>query len=442
MSYDVIVLGSGPAGFYFAKAAANYNKKVLLIENDLLGGTGFRTGCLPVKTYLDGLRRARAVEMANQEDWCKAKVDRSILYQSLNKKIETIEAFMMAQLTAKNIEFLYGDPIFESAKTISLDGQRYTAEHIVIATGTRTNALANCKIDERSILSHKGMVALKTLPSSVIIIGGNVEGIEFASYLCGFGVSVTILALGEELLEGTDVDLSRDSIQFIRDHGGEIHLESAVKSIEVIDDHVRLLLENGKFLEGDKVLITGARSANIPNGLSTLYPALKQGCLSVTDTYESSIDGIYAIGDVNGRHGMAHIAIQQAIQLADYLYRGILPSQNYDSLPRSIFTINEIAGAGLQENACRALGMTYYVKEATFDQSFRGWSKGLSSGKIKIIFNQEDYVMGAWMTGESASDYIGLIGLWIDKKVSLEEIKASLFIHPSVGEGIIDAIIN
>lgn len=442
MSYDVIVLGSGPAGFYFAKAAANYNKKVLLIEKDLLGGTGFRTGCLPVKTYLDGLRRARAVEAANHESWCTARIDKAALYQSLSKKIETIEAFMMKQLTAKNIELLYGEPTFESSKTINVDGQRYTAEHIVIATGTRTNSLANCKIDEAFILTHKGMLALKTLPSSIVIIGGNVEGIEFASYLCGFGVSVTIVALGDQLLEGTDVDLAYESIKFITENGGKFYLESAVKSIETVDDHVELLLDNGTILEADKALITGARSGNIPNGLSMFSPTLEYDCLSVTDTYETSLDGVYAIGDVNGRHGMAHIAIQQGIQLADYLYRGRVPSQNYESLPRSIFTINEIAGAGLQENSCKALGISYYIKEATFDQSFRAWSKALKHGKIKLIFDDRDYLIGAWMTGESASDYIGLIGLWIDRKVSLEAIKATLFIHPSVGEGMIDAIIN
>jgi dihydrolipoamide dehydrogenase len=442
MTYDVIVLGSGPAGFYFAKSAANYNKKVLLIENDLLGGTGFRTGCLPVKAYLDGLRRARAVEETAKEGWFQGQVDQQALYQTLHQKIERVESFLKDQLVARNIDVLQGEPTLQSETHVRVGDTTYRGDYIVLATGTKTKALAGCTIDEDVILTHKGMVGLKSLPSSLTIIGGNVEGIEFASYLSGFGVAVKIVALGRELLEGTDSDLSADTLDYIVENGGEIYLETSVQSIERLENKALVTFKDGSCLETDKVLITGARSASLPKGLEDLNPKIENTCLLVNDTYETSIKGIYAIGDLNGLHGMAHIAIQQGIQLADYLYGGLVPQRNYQSLPRAIFTINEIAGAGLQENDCRQMGIDYTLKEATFDQTFRGWSKGLTYGKIKILLNGENQVIGAWMTGESASDYIGLIGLWIDRKISLEEIKASLFIHPGVGEGILDATIN
>jgi len=442
MTYDVIVLGSGPAGFYFAKTAASHGKKVLIIEKEYLGGTGFRTGCLPVKKYLDGLRQARAVELATNEEWCSGTVDKKKLYTALNKNMSTVEELMNRQLHLRNIDLVYGEPTVESSTCVLVESKKYSASQVVIATGTSTNPLLGCAVDEKIILTHKGMVAQKTLPSSVVIIGGNVEGIEFASYLSGFGVEVTIVALGSELLEGTDRDLCQETLDYIKANNGRVLLKSEVTSIEVSDGQGIVTLADTTELIAEKVLITGARSGNIPRGLEALSPEMSDTCLAVDEHYETSIKGVYAIGDVNGLHGMAHIAIQQGIQLADYLYNGTLPVRNYDSLPRSIFTINEIAGAGLQENACKEMNISYSVKEVAFDQTFRGWSKALRFGKIKLIFDDRQYLIGAWMTGESASDYIGMIGLWIDRKISLEEIKASLFIHPSLGEGLLDAAIN
>lgn len=442
MKYDVIVLGSGPAGFYFAKAAAGYEKKILMVEKDLLGGTGFRTGCLPAKKYLDGLRQARQIESASEMTWCDATVDKKKLYESLNRSIEAIEPFMTQQLKEKGVDVVYGTPELKSKNELKVGQQIYEADHIVVATGTTTLPILGVTIDEEIVLSHKGMTALKTLPKSLIIIGGNVEGIEFASYLVGFGVAVTIVAMADHLLEGTDRDLCVDTLAYIKSNGGKVLLSSLVSAIETLDGQALVRLESGEQLKAEKILITGARSGNLPQGSELLDLEIENTCIKVNRTYQSSIETIYAIGDVNGLHGMAHIAIQQGIQCADYLYAGKIPDQDYKSLPRSIFTIHEIAGAGIQEETCIDEEISYTVKKAVFNQTFRGWSKGLISGSIKIIFDVEEKIIGVWMTGENASDYVGMLGLWIDRGLSLEDIKASLFIHPSVGESVLDALLN
>lgn len=442
MKYDVILLGSGPAGFYFAKTAAAYGKNVLMIEKELLGGTGFRTGCLPAKKYLDGLRQARKIEQASEKTWCQATVDRLALYKQLNQEIDDVEEVMNAQLSGLVVDLVYGDPEIISENSVALGDLVYEAEHIVLATGTKTNPIVGCEIDEEVILTHKGMIAAKDLPNSLIIVGGNVEGIEFASYLSGFGVDVTVIALGDELLEGTDRDLCQETLEVIAEYGGKALLNTAVASINSFANRAEVVLEDGTVIGADKVLITGTRSGNIPTGLNELGILLENTCIKVDTCYKTSIDSIYAIGDVNGLHGMAHIALQQGIQLADYLYGHKKPVQAYESLPRSIFTINEIAGAGLQEDACKAMGIKYTVKSCELKNTFRGWSKDLSYGKVKILFDENECVIGAWVASENASDYIGTIGLWIDRKITLSEIKASLFIHPSIGEGLLDAAIK
>ncbi|MBN2899860.1 MAG: NAD(P)/FAD-dependent oxidoreductase [Clostridia bacterium] len=442
MQYDVIVLGSGPAGFYFAKTAAGYGKKVLLIEKDLMGGTGFRTGCLPVKNYLDGLRRARSVQEADCQDWCQATVDHGKLYQTLNRRLSSVEGLMTAQLKALGVEIIYGEPYVKSGRQVEVDQRIYSASNLVIATGTMTNEILGVAIDEKHILSHKGLVALQTLPSSMVIIGGNVEGIECASYLSGFGVKVTILAMGKELLEGTDRDLCEGTLSYIESNGGCAILNAKVTRIDDMDTDLVVTTESGERFEAEKLLITGARSGNIPKGLDFLNVALENTCLKVNDCYETSLEGVYAIGDVNGLHGMAHIALQQGIQLADYLYAGRQPERHYESLPRAIFTINEIAGAGLQEGDCIERKLPYTVKEMPLEATFRGWSSEVTSGKMKLILGDDGLVLGAWMASERASDFMGTVGLWIDRSVTLEDIKASLFIHPSMGEGLLDASIK
>lgn len=442
MTYDVIVLGSGPAGFYFAKSAAAYGKKVLIVEKELLGGTGFRTGCLPVKKYMDGLRDMRAVEKANASSWCQSTVDKEKLYETLNQSLKEVEVLMTEQLTKLSVDIVYGDPEIKDNHTLVMGAVTYTCEHLVVATGTATNTILGCEIDEEAILSHKGLVALKELPKSLTIIGGNVEGIEFASYLSGFGVDVTVIAMGDILLEGTDRDLCEETLAFIADNGGRFMMNTVVTTIEKTSEGVKVTTDQGETLISDKLLITGARSGNIPNGLSKLDVEIENTCLKVDENYQTSLDGIYAIGDVNGLHGMAHIAIQQGLQLADYLYDGKMPSRNYDSLPRAIFTINEIAGAGLQACNCEELNIAYKIKEVALKDTFRAWSKNLKAGKVKLILDTSDKIIGAWMSGENASDYMGTVGLWIDDDMTKEKLKNSLFIHPSIGEGLLDSIIK
>lgn len=442
MTYDAIVLGSGPAGIYFAKTAAGLGKKVLIIEKELVGGTGFRTGCLPAKKYLDGLRTSRVIEQSAQSIWCEASVDKKKHYKSISDSMPSIEKMILRQLEALGIDLITGTPLIMSSKEVCVDNKIYTANSIIIATGTRTNSLLDCEIDENIILSHKGVVALSTLPKSIIIVGGNVEGIEFASYLSGFGVAVTIIAMGSELLEGTDRDLCAHTINYIEENNGQILLNTRIDKINKLALCGEVVLSDNSILSADKVLITGARSGNIPTVGNQLTLELKQSCINVDECYETTEKDIYAIGDVNGLHGMAHIAIQQGIQLADYLYNNKAIIRNYVSLPRAIFTVNEIAGAGFQENYCIEHGIPYSVKISSLVDTFRGWSKDIDKGIIKVLFDQEEKVIGIWISGENASDYVALVGLWIDQKMTIDQIKASLFIHPSIGEGVLDAIIK
>jgi dihydrolipoamide dehydrogenase len=430
MTYDVIVLGSGPAGYYFSKRAAFHGKKVLVIEKEFIGGTGFRTGCLPVKKYMDGLRQARALEKASQMPWATGSVDYKALYNTCFEQVPHVEDLMRSQLRACGVDIVMGTPEVLSASQVQVGDKVYETSKIVVATGTTTNTLLDCPIDETQVLTHKGAVAMTTLPDSMLIIGGNVEGIEFASYLSGFGVKVTIIAMGPELIEGTDRDLCAETLAYIEENGGVCHLNTMVTGIEVQSDAVKVTTEKGQSLVADKLLITGARSGNIPMGILE-GATIDNTCLKVDEHYQTSIENIYAIGDVNGLHGMAHIAIQQGLQLADYLYGNGTCQRDYESLPRSIFTINEIAGAGLQECNCKDAGIDYQVSTVELKDTMRAWSKDIDFGKVKIITDNEKKIIGAWMSGENASDYMGTVGLWIDRQVTVEEMMNTLFIHPS-----------
>ncbi len=352
-----------------------------------------------------------------------------------------VEKKIIQQLGDVGVELIVGTPIIKNSKEVVVGDKSFFTEKIVVATGTQTNELLSCPIDGDVVLSHKELVALPTLPKSIIIIGGNVEGIEFASYLSGFDVDVTIIAMGSVLLEGTDRELCKPTIEFIKCNKGTILLETTIREIKRNGFCGEVYLADGSVLTADKVLITGARSGNIPETVEMKFK-INNSCIVVDDYYETSEKDIYAIGDINGLHGMAHIAIQQGIQLADYLFSNKNIVRDYESLPRAIFTMHEIAGAGVQEEYCLENDIVYSVKTTALSDTFRGWSKDIGEGMVKIILDQAETVIGVWISGENASDYVGQIGLWIDQKRTISDIKASLFIHPSMGEGILDAIIK
>ncbi|WP_432666571.1 NAD(P)/FAD-dependent oxidoreductase [Wukongibacter baidiensis] len=439
MKYDVIVLGCGPAGYYFARSYARHNKRVAVIEKDKLGGVGFRTGCLPVKKYLDTIRDVNISRKLNMNKILKGEISLENLYTSVRDGLYKVENMIEKELKDLNVDIYFGNGNFLSRNEFKINDKVLEFEKCVIATGTNPSGFGDITIDEDIILSHIGAINLEELPVDICIIGANVEGIEFASMFSSLGVKVTVIDMDREILRGNDEDLKELSINYLRENNVEFILEREVNEIDIVNNRAKISLSDRE-IYSSKVLVTGIRKPNIPKGLKELGIVTKDSNIPVDDRFMTNMDGIYAIGDINGMLGMAHIGINQGIELVDYFINNKVPKRNYKALPRSIYTIYEIAGAGCQENELQK--EEYRVEKVYFRDIFRGFSKGIDKGFLKILADRDNKIIGLWISSENASDLIGDIGIWIDEGLRVDEIKNRLFINPTLGEAILDTALK
>lgn len=445
MKYDLLVIGAGPAGYYCAVNGALKGLRTAIIEKEELGGTGLRWGCLPVKKILDQIRMVVDLENLMISNKMKnnviKKTYKNVYFKALDE-LKSIEGNIENSFKDKGIDIYYGDGEFKDENTYITHDYILMGQNIVIATGTSPVGIGNIQVDRDIVITHKEAITLKELPKKMIIIGGNVEGTEFASLFSNLGVEITIVEMEDDILKGNDRDIVEPLEDTLVSKGVTILKGVGAQGVELVNNGGRVFLDNNSFIEGDKVLVTGFRKPNFPNGLEGIGVNVEDGKIIVDRNLKTTIPNIYAIGDINGILGMAHVAIQQGILVVENIISCKDITQNYEALPRAIFTIPEIAGVGAQEWELREKNINYRVEKSYLRDTWRGFSKEIDEGFVKIIVNEKNQILGLWMWGRNVSEVIGSFGYLIDNKVKLDDIKENLFIHPTLSEGILDTVIK
>ncbi len=435
--YDCLVLGSGPAGLYAALSCAKKGYATAVIENRSWGGTGFRDGCLPVKKILDRIKVFQKYNSMFQGRHPGGILRPGNFLFDDKTDGRQIEARVLGRLKEAGVETVFGDGSFVSERVFQIDNRTIRADRIVIATGTSPSAPEGILLDGDRIISHREAVNLKDLPEKMIIIGGNVEGIEFASIFTFLGVKVTVVEQEREILPRNDRDLVQPLLNSLGKQGTVLKSGVKVVSLTAGGDCAELITEKGDILRSEKVLVTGLRAPNFPRGLDKTGIDYSPWGIPVDKKLETNISGVFASGDINGLHGMAHIAIQQGAFITEG-FNGKAAPKDYSTLPRAVFSIPEIAGAGKQEWELKESGTEYKAVSFALKNSWRGYSRGMGTGFIKLLFDGKEQLLGIWMTGENASEIMSASGLLLTKRVSKREILNNLFIHPTLGEGILE----
>lgn len=436
MKFDAIVLGCGAAGYYFALHSSKKGKKILVVENDILGGTAFSTGCLPVKKYMDNIKLVKKAELAQEKGFLNANVDLDRLFEISKLETKAYPEFLQNQLEKNGVIVKFGEANILNKSEILLDDTVYSADNIVIATGTSPSGFGQIQIDGEYIVSHKELLFQKTIPKELIILGANIEGVEFASLFSELGTNITLIDKESQILVGTDRDFADKVSARLKGNGVKYMLGSEVANIEKKMQRVKVIFTDGSEIEGEKILMTGIRKSNIPSSQVVLEKN-QMGYLKVDENLETSIKDIYAIGDINGIHGMAHIAIQQGIMLSDYIWNKIKIKQEYEKLPRCIFTLDEIAGVGIQaDEALDAEVRTYKLSDV-----LRTRNTEHRDGTVKIVL-KEKQVIGLWLQCIDAGNIMSSSGLILNESLTLENIKNNLWIHPTILESCMDALIG
>jgi dihydrolipoamide dehydrogenase len=447
METELLVLGSGPAGWYCALEAARAGFRTALAERAELGGTGFRWGCLPVKMALDGLREALPPGSARAR---RRRLPRPALPSPA--RLAEVERRLEEGLRAAGVALLAGEASFLDARTLVVGSERIRAEVVVIATGTRPAAPAGIELDGERVASHADLVRGGRAPRTVAVVGADVEGVELACLLSGLGARVHLLEQESEILPGQDRDLADPVRETLEALGVRLRLGArvvgagaAVRSPLAARGEARLRraavrLAGGEELAVERVLVTGLRAPNIPAGLREAGVACAEDRIPVDACFRTSVPHVYAIGDVNGLCGMAHAAIQQGLLLPRSLRGGPPAPAAWPSPPRALFTIPEIAGAGLQERELRARGLPFRRARVELADTWRGLSRGLRQGFLKALAAPDGRLLGIWVCAENASELSAPFGPLLEHGAGVEEVRRSLFIHPTLAEALLEAV--
>lgn len=427
----LLIIGGGPGGYETAATAVKRGMEVTLITEGPLGGTCLNEGCIPTKTlchYAELLER-------NLKAGIDAKPDFSAAVQRRQEVVRQLQDGIGMKL--KNVDTVYGRASFKDASTVVCDGREYTADRIIIATGSVSALLpvpgAGTAMTSRDILE------LTQVPSSLCVIGGGVIGLEFASIFRSFGSEVTVLEYCPNILPRFDSDMAKRLKQALVRRGTDIQLQAQVTGID--GGKVTYLKKDSAFtVQAEKVLMAVGRRANT-DGLNLEAAGIeytKRGIV-VNDSFETSVPGIYAVGDVTGGTMLAHTATYQGMRALNHIC-GLEDGIRFDLIPAAVFTMPEAATVGLTEEQCKAAGLEFRCLKSLYGANGKAVSMNETEGYCKIIVSADGHVLGAHMIGAHASDIVHEMALAMNLGATLEQLKCVIHAHPSLSEVVQSAL--
>jgi len=450
-SYDVAVIGAGIGGYVAAIRSSQLGKKVALIEKDKLGGTCLNWGCIPTKTLL---------ATANLINEVKRPEETGIHAENVTIDFERIRARKDAVISRlvdgvnflirkNNIQLVPGKGTIVSKNHILIqkaNGAEETieAKNIVIAVGSEEPKPGYAEIDEERILSTRGALAIKDIPKSLAVIGGDIMGIEFAYIFKAFGSDVKIFEEASSLLPTLDSELGRTYQRILKKNDIEVHVATEVKSAKArLNGKVGLsAVSKGSLLEleTDKVLIaTKRRPLTRELGLEKIGVQTRDGFIVVDEHMRTSILNIYAVGDITGGKMFAHAAVAGGIVAAENI-AGLGSAINYKTIPTCMYTSPEAASVGLSEDEAKQEGYNVVVGKFPLLASSAALAMGEREGFAKVVCDGESgEILGVHLIGPHATDIIAEAALAMKLECTAEELGSLIHAHPTISEALMEA---
>lgn len=441
MQYDVVILGGGPGGYVAAIKAAQLGGKVLLIEKENLGGVCLNKGCIPTKTLLKSSGMYKSIKESSRYgiDVEGVAFDFVRMMDRKNEVVMTLVNGIKGLLRANKVEVVKGEGKIIDPSHVKVGSTVYETSNIIIATGSRPFMPRIKGIESPNVLNSDGLLSIKELPSSMVIIGGGVIGIEFATLLSELGCKVTIVEMMDEILNMADDDVIEAVKGVLKENSVEII--TSAKVCEINMQGVVYEKDNALHrVDAEKVLVASGRTPNTnAEELDALQVKHERGKILTNDKMETNIKGIYAIGDVNGKFMLAHVASEEGIVAVENIF-GHEARMSYKSIPQCLYLHPEVAWIGMTERDAREKG--YDVGLGVFPISANGKSlaEGDTRGFIKVIVDKKyNEVLGIHMVCSHATDMIAEGVLAINIEATAKEIALSIHPHPTVSEAVMEA---
>jgi dihydrolipoamide dehydrogenase len=437
MNYELIIIGAGPGGYEMAAEAAACGLNVAIVERDLVGGTCLNRCCIPTKALC---RNAEVVNlMRDAARWgvnCgDITVDYSVAHARKDEVVKQLRDGVQMLLSQPGITLIEGEARFAGPHTIMVGDQEYTGKSIVIATGSAPRGLPIEGAD--LAMTSDDVLAMSDLPKSMCIVGGGVIGMEFAAIFSSFGVEVTVVEFCKEILPPFDKDIAKRLKQVLLKRGIKVITQAAVKSLAKGDDGITVTYDlKGKeqSLVAERVLMSVGRQPVLPAGLDAAGINVSRRGIEVNNEMETSVSGVYAIGDVNGLCMLAHAASAQG-QVALNSILGENHKVKLNIVPSAVFTVPELAMVGLTEEQCTERDMKVVVKKAFFRSNGKAVSMDETDGLIKMIVDASTRkILGCHICGAHAADLIQEVVMAMNADVTVDVLALSIHGHPTLTE--------
>lgn len=434
MSKKVAVIGSGPAGYPCAFKLKSLGADVSLIEKDQAGGVCLNWGCIPSKSYLDACHKFQ-IAKTNSD----VKISWPEIKQKKDTAIKKLQLGLKSLFKSKGLNYIEGTAKFISKNELEVNGEKLKFDDIVIAVGTQAFYPPGLAEHKDKLLDNKSVFDLEVLPKSITIIGGGVIGMEFACLFNASGVEVNVVEMLDTILPFEDSSISTQLKRVLEKRGIKFHLKTKAEKVEFNGDEKIITLDNGEVLKSEQVLVCVGRTCELQDlGLESVGIEYSNKGVKVDEKTLLVKDNIYAIGDVNGLHQLAHAASKQGEVCAKNIMGEKSDYSRYH-IPKVIYTWPEVASVGITKKQADEQNTKNY--KTFYLANGRAVAQGDTEGFLEIFTDEKSgKILGAHIIGATASEIIHIVAVAIHANMTKDELKDMVFAHPTFSELIYEAL--
>ncbi len=441
--FDVVILGGGSGGYACALRAAHLGLSVALIEKDKLGGTCLHRGCIPTKALLHA---AEVADLAKEGEQFGVRASfEGIDMPGVNKYKDSVVAKLYKGLQglvkSRGITYVEGTGKLVAPNAVEVDGKRYEGRNVVLATGSYAKSLPGLDVDGSRVVTSDHALQMEQVPGSVVILGGGVIGVEFASVWASFGAKVTIVEALPHLVPLEDEANSKQLERAFRRRKIDFKLGARFSSVEHIDSGVRVSLEDGSTIDAELLLVAVGRG---PVSQSLGYEeqgiAMERGFVLVDDHCRTNLPNVWAVGDLAPTLQLAHVGFGEGILVAEQIAGLPVAPIDYDGVPRVTYSDPEVASVGLTEAKAKEKYGDDSVETVTYDLAGNGKSQILkTAGFVKLVRQKDGPVVGVHMVGSRVGELIAEAQLIYNWEAEADDVASLIHPHPTQSEALGEA---
>ncbi len=444
-SYEIIVLGGGPGGYVAAIKAAQLGAKVALIEKEVVGGICLNHGCIPTKTLLKNAKVYKTIKHASDYGVLlggDVSFDWSLMLKRKDSVVKKLTMGVSGLLKKNGVDVISGFGKVLAPDKVEVNGEIYQANNLIIATGASPimPPIPGLKesYEQGIAVTSRELLQIKDAPKNLVVIGGGVIGVEFATIFSSLGSKVTIIEKLDGIVPMMDDDIRTQYAKILKREGIEIFVNAEVKAVNKNEVTYQFEGKDHK-ITADTILVSVGMRAN-SQGLEVLNLKMDRANIVTDEHLRTSVPNVYAIGDVNGKYMLAHVASAEGLVAVEYILGNKKAHLNYDRVPNAVYGSPEIASVGLTEKEAKAKGLKYKVSTFPLAASGKAMADNEKDGFVKLIVSEQyKEIIGAHILSYNASDLIAEIGVTLELEGTAHEIAHTIHPHPTLSEIIMEA---